>query len=272
MKTLVFADVHLKGHGEDAATLDEFVAFLRGIDPAEFPRIVMLGDLFDFWFEYRHVIFSEYFEVLRALADLRDAGAELHLICGNHDFWAGRFLRDALGVRVHPDSVVIEDAGLRVLFVHGDGVNPRDWAYRLYKRLARWPLVVGAFRLIHPDFAMGLARFLSRASRRRKGAHFDRQPEIKAVREHGRRCIERGEADVVISGHTHTVDDVAWDFADGRTGRYLNTGDWMEKRRYLVWDGDEFISKCCRTARQRGAEGAQPPGEPPGPQSQSLYR
>lgn len=246
MKTLVFGDVHLKGHGEDAATLDEFVAFLRSIEPREFPRIVMLGDLFDFWFEYKHVIFSEYFEVLRALADLRDAGAELHLVCGNHDFWAGRFLREDLGIHVHPDQAVIEDQGLRVLFVHGDGVNPRDWSYRVYKRFARWPVVVGAFRMLHPDFAMGVARLLSRLSRRRKDdENFDMQPEIEAVREHGRRCIERGDADIVISGHTHAVDDAIWEFDGGRTGRYLNTGDWMRRRCYLVWDGGEFTAMRC---------------------------
>ena len=191
MKTLVFADVHLKGHGDEAATLDEFVAFLRGIDPTEFPRVVMLGDLFDFWFEYRHVIFSEYFEVLRALADLRDSGAELHLICGNHDFWAGRFLRDGLGIHVHPDSVTIEDEGPRVLFVHGDGVNPSDWSYRLYKRFARSPIVVGGFRLIHPDWAMGIARFVSALSRRLKSGRLDNDREIEAVREHARRILER---------------------------------------------------------------------------------
>lgn len=242
MKTLVFADVHLKGHGEDAATLDEFVAFLRSIDPVEFPRIVMLGDLFDFWFEYRHVIFSEYFEVLRALADLRDAGAELHLVCGNHDFWAGRFLRDDLGMHVHPDEFLLDDHGLRVLFVHGDGVNPRDWTYRLYKRFARWPIVVGTFRMLHPDFAMGFARFVSRLSRSRKGEHFNKEPEIRAVREHARVRIERGDADVVISGHTHAIDDATWQFDGERTGRYLNTGDWMLERCYLVWDGTDFTA------------------------------
>lgn len=239
MKTLVFADVHLKGYGEDAATLNEFVAFLRGIDPEEFSRVVMLGDLFDFWFEYRHVIFAEYFEVLRALADLRDAGVELHLVCGNHDFWAGRFLREELGIHVHPDRFLLDAHDKRVLFVHGDGVNPRDWSYRLYKRFARWPIVVGLFRMLHPDFAMTVARRVSRASRRRFDEHFDNEPEIRAVREHGRRCIERGEADIVISGHTHAVDDVTWDM-EGRTGRYLNTGDWMIRRCYLVWDGAEF--------------------------------
>lgn len=242
MKTLVFADVHLKGHGAEAATLAEFVEFLRSDQVRDCGRIVMLGDLFDFWFEYRHVIFSEYFEVLRALADLRDGGVELHLVCGNHDFWAGRFLREDLGVHVHPDSFTLRDQGLTVLFVHGDGANPRDWIYRWYKRFARWRVVVRLFRMIHPDLAMKIARVVSKTSRSRKNEDFDKQPEIEAVREHGRKLIERGDADVVISGHTHAADDVVWEFEGGRSGRYLNTGDWMIERCYLEWDGGEFTA------------------------------
>lgn len=257
MKTFIFGDVHLKVHAGSAVEVSEFAAFLRSIDPAEFPRVVMLGDLFDFWFEYRHVIFSGYFDVLRALADLRDAGAELHLVCGNHDFWAGRFLRDQLGVQVHPDRYTVTEGGLTVLFIHGDGVNPSDRAYRVYKRFARWPVVVRLFRMIHPDWAMALAQFVSSRSRAWKDGDFDNRPEIESVRENGRRIVQEGLADVVISGHTHSVDDASWEFAGGRKGRYLNTGDWMRERRYLVWDGAQFLPM--QWNREAGANRNPPP-------------
>ncbi len=241
MKTIIVGDVHLKVQSNGAADRAEFAAFLRAIDPSVYGRVVLLGDLFDFWFEYRHVIFSGYFDVLRALAELRDAGVELHLVCGNHDFWAGRFLHDELSMEVHADSYTVRENGLSVLFVHGDGVNPADWIYRAYKKFARWRVAVFLFRLIHPDLAMGIARFVSGASRASKSEDFDNRPEVEAVREHGRRLLERGEADVVVSGHTHEPDEASWEFGDGRMGRYLNTGDWMRDRRYLVWDEEEFV-------------------------------
>jgi len=104
MKTLILADVHLKVSDSGAKTRTEFTRFLENIDPSEFERIILLGDLFDFWFEYKQVLFSGYFEVLSALHGLSKAGVKLDLVCGNHDFWAGRFLRDHLDISIHPDK------------------------------------------------------------------------------------------------------------------------------------------------------------------------
>ena len=101
MKTLIFADVHLEVGPSGEKTLREFTEFLRQIDPEEFECTVILGDLFDFWFEYKHVVFSAYFDVLRAFADLHERGMAFHLICGNHDFWAGKFLEQRLGFTIH---------------------------------------------------------------------------------------------------------------------------------------------------------------------------
>jgi UDP-2,3-diacylglucosamine hydrolase len=237
MKTVVFSDVHLDVGLENRAALLEFVTFLRGLDPAEINRIIILGDLFDFWFEYRHVIFSGYFEVLRALAELGDRGVTFHLVCGNHDFWAGRFLRDNLHFRIHPERALMDFGGRRVLLVHGDGLNKRDWGYRCYKRLARARPVIWTFRRLHPDRAMGIARWMSRKSRRtsqiRKGA------EAGALRAFAAETLRRGEADVVMCGHVHAATCEEHPTPTG-TGLYINTGDWMYHRSYVEWDGAEF--------------------------------
>ena len=137
MNAVIFADVHLRAGEAGMATQRDLVSFLRSIDVDTFPRVIVLGDLFDFWFEYRHVIFSSYFESLRAFAELRDRGAELHLICGNHDFWAGRFLEDELGFQVHRVAYETTFGDRRVRLIHGDGVNANDYGYRMYKRFAR---------------------------------------------------------------------------------------------------------------------------------------
>lgn len=238
MNTLIFSDVHLDA--SDTSAHSEFIHFLRTIDPAITRRIVILGDLFDFWFEYRHVIFSGYFHVLRALADLRDQGVEFHLVCGNHDFWAGAFLRESLGMEIHPAPVEMDFGPRRALLVHGDGINPQDWSYRLYKRLARARPVVWLFGLLHPDWAMGIARGVSHGSRALTHVE-DRAtgPEVTAQRAFAQDVLSRGEVDTVICGHTHfpLLETHAGPHGEGL---YINTGDWLHHRTYVIWDGATF--------------------------------
>lgn len=250
MKTLIFSDVHLKATPQAAAQRAEFAAFLRGIDPAEFDRVIVLGDLFDFWFEYRHVVFSEYFEALRAFAELRDAGVELHLVCGNHDFWAGRFLAEELGITIHADEFRCMFNDKRALLVHGDGQNPEDVTYRLYKRIARSRIAIGLFRLLHPDWAMGLAQFVSNASRnlydRRR---LSKGGEARSLRAFAERALSAGDTDVVLCGHTHDPVSEAIETPGGE-GLYINTGDWMNHRTYIEWDGAAFKMKTYETREQ----------------------
>ena len=104
--SLLFSDVHLKPSFPANDDSEAFMAFLRQIDPVRVGRLICLGDLFDFWYEYRHVFFSAYFEVLRLLANLREAGVECHLICGNHDLWAGSKLELLTGMQIHHAPVV----------------------------------------------------------------------------------------------------------------------------------------------------------------------
>jgi UDP-2,3-diacylglucosamine hydrolase len=239
-KTLIVSDVHLKVSALDQGEQAAFVDFLRGISADEYDRVICLGDLFDFWFEYRHAIFSDYFEVLRALAEMRDAGMELHLICGNHDFWAGRFLGETLGMHIHSESVTLPFGEEEVHFIHGDGINPADWKYHLYKQFARNRFVIGAFRLIHPDWAMAIARGVSHSSRTLKHVE-DRGagPEATSIAAYAAAVLGRGEADVVVCGHSHCQVSAEYATPTG-TGLYINAGDWLENRAYVVWSAGEF--------------------------------
>ncbi len=240
MKTLVVSDVHLTVAADGHERMAAFVRFLRTIDPAEFNRIIILGDLFDFWFEYQHVIYSGYFDVLRVLADLRDGGVQFYFVCGNHDFWAGRFLRDDLGFSIHPDRLTLTFGDKAVLFIHGDGINPRDTGYRIYKRIARARCVVWLFGLLHPDWAMALARAISRGSRRlTQSPDLSKGSEVQPLRDFARRTLEAGDADVVMCGHCHQPVREEYPGPHG-AGLYINTGDWLFHRSYVVWDGDAF--------------------------------
>ncbi len=239
MKTIVVSDVHLAVHEAGRPTMERFIAFLRQLDSAEVSRLIILGDLFDFWFEYRHVVFSGYFDVLRALARLRDEGVELHFIGGNHDFWGGRFLRDQLGITIHDGEARLPFGERQALLVHGDGLNPRDWAYRLYKRLARLRVVVALFRLIHPDWAMRLAQWVSHGSRSLHPRDVSKGSEIKPLQDFARQALAEGRADVVMCGHSHYPVCETHPTPHG-AGLYINTGDWLYHESYVEWDGAEF--------------------------------
>ncbi len=240
MHTLIVADVHLKVSPKEVKTRQDFARFLRSIDADSVERIFLLGDLFDFWFEYRHVVFSGFFDVLRAFADLRDRGVDLHLIVGNHDLWSGRFLEEELGFTIHQNEYRCDFGGRRTLMVHGDGINPEDRSYRLYKRVALSRWATGSFRLLHPDWAMGLAQWVSHGSRTLLAPDDPTDtPEVRALRKFAQQTAAAGDADVVICGHSHHPEELELDSPTG-TGLYLNTGDWMAKRTYIEWDGHDF--------------------------------
>lgn len=243
MKTLIFADVHLKVSSAEQQRLQDFVAFVRRIDPKEYDRVIILGDLFDFWFEYRHVIFSGYFDVLRALADLRDAGIDLHLICGNHDFWAGRFLEESLGITIHRDRYELTMGDKNVLFTHGDGINPADVGYRIFKKIMKNRLAIWAFGMIHPDWAMAIAQVASHSSRKLLTADDPSEnAEVRAMSEFAKGILTREEVDVVFCGHTHHPVEEEFETKRG-IGIYINTGDWLSHRTYIDWDGQLFERK-----------------------------
>ncbi len=238
-QTIIYADVHLKTSEKGRHDYEDFLLFLRSIVPAETDRLICLGDLFDFWFEYRHVAFSGYFDVLRAFADLSDAGVALHLICGNHDFWAGAFL-EKIGFQLHHEPVRVPFGDVEALLLHGDGLNPRDYGYRLFKRFARNPIAVRFFRHVHPDRAMAIAHAMSRGSRQLLKADVPAEGrEARAIREHAHKLLARGDAAIVISGHAHAplIEAVATPKGDGL---YINPGDWPLHRSYITAIGREF--------------------------------
>jgi UDP-2,3-diacylglucosamine hydrolase len=180
-------------------------------------------------------------------------------VCGNHDFWAGRFLRDHLDFSIHEGTVTLEFGERRALFVHGDGINPEDRKYRIYKKVARAPFVVWLFSLIHPDWAMGIAQFVSRGSRRAFAKKdLSQGTEVKPLQQFAQRTLARGEADVVCCGHSHYPVMEEHPTPSGM-GMYINTGDWLYHRTYVVWDGATFemlrydaaseIVPCGETAR-----------------------
>ena len=182
--------------------------------------LVIMGDLFDFWFEWRHVILKAHFRMLCKLAEIRSRGIKIHYLAGNHDFALSRFLQDEIGAVIHMDSYEFEAEGKRFHLFHGDGLSPADWGYRVLRRVFRNPLNQKLYAWIHPDAGLSLAHISSLTSRNHTGRRWD--VDGYAYREAAAKKIQEG-FDYVIYAHTHEplLESVG-------NGIYLNTGDWLK--------------------------------------------
>jgi UDP-2,3-diacylglucosamine hydrolase len=189
--------------------------------------LVILGDLFDFWFEYKNAIPRFHFEHLMALRDLVEAGRNVYYVAGNHDFWAGPFLQEELGVIYCEDELVLEHAGRRIRLAHGDGWPPAERGYRLMKRVFRNRAAIALFRLISPDIGFPLARWLAHRSR---GRHHLPQSTLDVYAELARRRLQAG-CDLLVIGHLHECRHLRWP-----EGEWIIAGDWMKHFSYAVLD------------------------------------
>ena len=188
--------------------------------------LYIVGDLFDFWYEYRSVVPRGYHALFTALEKLRGAGCAVTYLAGNHDFAIGDFFSRDLDVTVVRDDHVFEAQGRRFSLAHGDGLAVRDTGYRLLKRVLRAPLSQRLFRLLHPDLAFGIARRFSHTSRDyTSGRDFGEQDGMRAD---AARRIAAG-MDVVVMGHRHVpcIEAVG-------NGLYVNLGDWIGHYTYAV--------------------------------------
>lgn len=211
-----------------------FIRFLERVG-ADGRSLLLVGDLFDFWFEYGPVIAGKHFRTLAALAELVDAGIPVTLMGGNHDAWGGRFLREEVGVTFCPDQLRTEIGGRAALVAHGDGVGRGDLKYRFLKALLRSRPVIGAFRMLHPEIGLRLAGAVSTTEDKFSNDAAARG-RARFIEEWARcRLAEEPSLDLVICGHSHLPAIV--EVAPGRY--YLNAGDWIRHDTYITIQADE---------------------------------
>ena len=189
-------------------------------------HLFILGDLFEFWMEYRSFIPKEFFRTLSTLGQLSRHGVQVHYLSGNHDFNLGRFFQTGVGLNVHSDSIALELQGKKILLLHGDGLAKSDWKYRILKLVLRHPLSNWTFKLLHPDFGMGLARAVGKLSRDRHQNLPRHMDEYEAA---ARQLLAEGKHDILIHGHTHAafVKQVP-------EGIYVNSGEWLHGMKYVA--------------------------------------
>ncbi|HEX6941160.1 MAG TPA: UDP-2,3-diacylglucosamine diphosphatase [Longimicrobiales bacterium] len=223
----IASDVHLGAVPRETETA--FLRFLGHVG-AHGRSLLLVGDLFDFWFEYGPVVPGRHFRVLAALRELVDAGIPVTLMGGNHDAWGGRFLRDEVGVAFHAEMQTMELGGRRALVAHGDGVGRGDLKYRALKAVLRSRPAILGFRLLHPELGVRLARAVSSTEHkvesddaaRGRAAHIAEWARLRL----------RAEPDLglVVCGHAHvpSIEEV-------EPGRfYVNSGDWLKHDSYVT--------------------------------------
>ncbi|HEX8904246.1 MAG TPA: UDP-2,3-diacylglucosamine diphosphatase [Longimicrobiaceae bacterium] len=224
----VVSDTHLGAVPQE--TERAFRGFLDHV-AAEAQSLLINGDLFDFWFEYRSVILREHYRTVAKLADVVDAGVKVWFVGGNHDAWAGSFLRDEVGIELLNGPVEMTLAGRRTLVAHGDGVGKGDFKYRALKAVIRHPLSIGAFRFLHPDWGRRIANAASSTEHKADTGDLRATGRAAFIRHWAEeRLREDATLQLVLAGHAHlaTVEEVA----PGRF--YVNSGDWLRDYEYVV--------------------------------------
>ena len=230
---IFLSDAHLgaESREHEAAREGRLIRFLDSL-PGRADALYVVGDLFDFWFEYATAIPRRFYRVIRALHALREAGVRVTCLTGNHDFWLGRFLSDELDVETVGGPFVVERDGRRIWLHHGDGLIGGDLGYRVLRRVIRHPLSISAYRWIHPDLGIPLARHVSRWSRGSRGLRpLDGE---RLVREIAAPRFAEGY-DAVMVGHFHHV----YERREGARAFFV-LGDWMEHFTYVELAAGEF--------------------------------
>ena len=232
-KVCFISDAHfgidLPGYGERERL---FIDFLDR-EATEWSELYIVGDLFDFWIEYRHAIRPDYVQVLYHLWKIIDNGVTIHYLAGNHDFALGQFLKKTMGIRFYPGEISRGIQGKRIYLYHGDGLIKRDIGYRVLKKLLRNPIIQRIYKLLHPDIGVPLGSFISGSSRK-----YLNRPLTEKFREEYRRCAQtelaRGH-DIVIYGHIHLPELIKYPF-----GIYCNVGSWLKYYTYATMCNGEL--------------------------------
>jgi UDP-2,3-diacylglucosamine hydrolase len=221
------ADAHLGAESgeKEAARTARLHRFLESL-PGRIRSLVIVGDLFDFWFEYRTAIPRQHFATLAALRRLRDAGVEITYLNGNHDFWLGPFLSQEIGAITRTGPLTLQQQGRKLWIHHGDGLIGGDLGYRFLRRVLRSPFSIRLYQLIHPDLGIPLAHWISGRSREARDP--DRFPIERLWTEVALPRFAEG-FDGVIIGHFHRA------FERREPGRELFVlGDWIDQFTYVV--------------------------------------
>lgn len=241
-KVFFASDFHL-GVPDHASSIERekrIVRWLEHIKP-EAHSLYLVGDIFDFWFEYKHAIPKGFIRLQGKLAELRDAGIPIYFFTGNHDMWMFDYFPKELDIPVYREPIVLHCNGQKLLVGHGDGLGPGDASYKILKKFFNSKVCQWLFARIHPNLGIALAQYWSRKSRisniQREEKFNGAQNEFLFIY-----CQEMEQTthhDYYIFGHRH----LPLNLTLGETSRYINLGEWVHYSTYAVYDGNQVELK-----------------------------
>jgi UDP-2,3-diacylglucosamine hydrolase len=229
----IASDLHLGAPNAEVSKIREkyFVAWLQSIQPFA-SEVILLGDVFDFWFEYRHVVPKGYVRLLGQLATLGDSGIQVQIFSGNHDLWLRDYLTKEIGAQIFHQPQTYYWFEKRYFLAHGDGLGPGDWGYKCMKRIFQNRVCQWAFRnLLHPDWGIGMANYFSHKSRK---VHQPKDVIDYGEKERLYQFVKSALADnaphydYYVFGHRHMPREINIESA-----KLIMLGDWIKHFTYL---------------------------------------
>ena len=199
-------------------------------------QIFIVGDMFDFWFEYKLVVPRGYTRLLGKLAELTDFGIKIHFFAGNHDMWMRDYFQNELNIPVYYQPTPFEFNGKKFLIGHGDGQGPGDNGYKFLKKLFRNPICQWMFGILPPYFGLGIANYFSKKSRelasQKVEVFLGEENEWLII--YCKEVLQKEQYDYFIFGHRH----LPIDFTLNKNSRYINLGEWINYDSYAVFNGE----------------------------------
>ena len=233
------SDFHLGAPNAAESLLREkkIVRFLDEIK-IQAAAIFIVGDLFDFWYEYKRVVPKGYVRILGKIAELTDAGIAVHFFVGNHDMWMKDYFQKELNTAVYFEPQEFAFSGKTFLIGHGDGLGPGDKGYKFIKKIFRNRLSQLIFGALPPSVAIGMADYFSRKSRAKAGktdeVFLGEEKEWLVI--YSKEILKQKHIDYFIFGHRHLPLDISLT----EKSRYINLGDWIKYFSYAVFDGNHL--------------------------------
>src|SRR5688572_19588831 len=238
-KVYFLSDFHL-GVPDAATSLQREKLVVQFLETAraDAHTIFLVGDMFDFWFEYRKVVPRGHVRLLGKLAELSDAGIQLHFFVGNHDMWMKNYFQKELNIPVYFKPQVFSFNNCSFYIGHGDGLGPGDHGYKMLKKVFRSPFCQWLFGVLPPYIGIGLANYFSRKSRR--AADQNEEQFVSKDKEwlvtYSLEILKQKHYDYFVFGHRHIPLDLSLDVSS----RYINLGDWIRYSTYAVFDGEQM--------------------------------
>lgn len=233
------SDFHLGAPNAADSLLREkkIVQFLASIQ-SQAAAVFLMGDMFDFWYEYTRVVPRGYTRLLGKLAEMTDSGIAIHFFVGNHDMWMKDYFQQELNIPVYfePKEFLLGDK--LFYLAHGDGLGPGDHGYKALKKVFRNPLCQALFGLVPPAIGIGIADYFSRKSRAKTGGKEEAWlgAENEWLITYCREQLQQRQYDFMVFGHRH----LPIDFLLNTQSRYINLGDWIHYCTYAVFDGTQL--------------------------------